>query len=100
MTCAAIDLLFRGLMNCSVGHSGAAARGGSSFNRCCQTCLINLQRQMLLEGRTERTLAPSRSGTNAAACNGKNDPPAESCSGYGEEEVEDYKEKRMKTDGE
>lgn len=97
--CATIDLIFGGLMNCSAGRSGAATRG-SSFNLCCQTCLINLQRQMLLEGRTERTLAPSWSGTNAAACNGKNDAPAESCSGCGEEEVEDYKEKRMKTDGE
>lgn len=99
MTCAAIDLIFRGLMNCSLGCSGAATRGGSSFNLCCQTCLINLQRQMLLEGRTKRSLAPSWSGTNAVACNGKNEALAESCSGCGEEEVEDYKEKRMKRMG-
>lgn len=99
MTCAMIDLIFRGLMNCSLGRSGAATRGGSSFTLCCQTCLINLQRQMLLEGRTERTPAPSWSGTNAVACNGRNDAPAESCSGCGEEEVGDYKEKRMETMG-
>lgn len=76
------------------------ARWVAQEQLCRQTCLINLQRQMLLKGRTELTLAPSWSGTNMIACNGKNEAHTESCSGCGEEEVEDYEEKRVKTDGE